>query len=110
MDVDEAGGHVASRGVDHPVGGGVRERPERGDAAVADPDVGPEPGIARAVEDPAAADEQVEVLGLLGGEGGGGRSEGTQDEGEGDEAVWESPGQRGVAHGGDGLVRGKGGS
>ena len=85
MDVDEPGGHVAARGVDLAVGGGPGQVPQRGDPPVDDTDVGAEPGVAGAVEDPPAAHDQVEVTGVLGGEGGGGGRKHEGDEGAGEQ-------------------------
>ena len=56
VDVDEPGRHVAAGGVDLAVGGGPGEVAQRDDSAVVDADVRVEPGIAGAVEDPAAQD------------------------------------------------------
>ena len=68
MDVDETGRNDAVGGVDRPNGlrlGDSADRADRTDSSAGNADVGAEPGIARAVEHPAATDQQVERPGRL---------------------------------------------
>src|SRR5512143_1800214 len=60
MDVDEPGGHDAAGRVDDRRGLGPGELPDGGDAAVADPDVGPRAGASQPVEDRAVTDDEIE--------------------------------------------------
>src|SRR6185369_1365785 len=60
VDVDEAGRDDLAAGVDHPAGRPRRARLERDEAAPVDADVGVAPGRAGAVDQVAAADQQVE--------------------------------------------------
>ena len=59
VDVDDARRDHQAVGVDHLVGRLAREPADGGDAPVADRDVGDLPGQAGAVDDEAAADQQV---------------------------------------------------
>ena len=76
--VDEAGDNVLAGRVDDAGGGGAGEPADGDDLVVRDADIGGVGGAAGTVEDLAAADEEVEVLGGGGGgeEGGEGREEG----------------------------------
>ena len=60
MGVHEAGGHDFVGGVDLLASLGAGEPAHGADAVALDADVGPEPGIATAVHDPAARDEEIE--------------------------------------------------
>ena len=74
--VDEAGRHDASAGLDRLACRVAGEIADRGDAAADDADIGVEAGRARAVDDGAAADEEVEGRVRVGHDGircGGGR-------------------------------------
>ena len=68
MDVDESRGYIAPGCIDHPFGAGPGQVTQSDDPPPSHTDVGAEPRIAGSVEDPSAADEQVEVFDLLGGE------------------------------------------
>ena len=68
MDVDESRGYIAPGCIDHPFGAGPGQVTQSDDSPPTHTDVGAEPWIAGSVEDPSAANEHVEVLGLLGGE------------------------------------------
>jgi hypothetical protein len=59
--VDEARSHVEARRVDHLVGIGRVELPDRGDDPALDPDVGPHTRSALSVEDGAAFDDGREL-------------------------------------------------
>ena len=60
--IDGAWRHDPARGVDSMLGGMCRKIADRGDATASDSDIGPEALTARAVDDRAAADEQIEGL------------------------------------------------
>jgi hypothetical protein len=63
--VDEAGRDDLARGVDLAVGAGGRKRADAGDPAARHRDVGGVAGRARAVDDGAVPDEEIEPLGHL---------------------------------------------
>ena len=66
--IDEPGRHHQPPGVEDAVRGRVRQVADARDAVAAHRDVGAQPRIARAVDHPSAADEQVEPFRVLGGE------------------------------------------
>ena len=59
VDVDEARADDATADVDDAPGLGSVELPDRGDPPVLDGHIGPEPGLAGAVDDPAVHEEEV---------------------------------------------------
>ena len=63
--VDEAGADEQPVGIDHSGRGLGRKSSDRSDTAAGDADVGGEPRIAGPVDDPAAANQQVEHRALL---------------------------------------------
>ena len=63
VDVDKAGGDDHAVGVETAGGGGFREIAEGGDGVAFDADVAVKPGVARAVDNAAAGDHDVKLLG-----------------------------------------------
>ena len=66
VDVDESRRDVAIAGIDHRPGGGATERSHGANAIARDPDVGPIPRIAGAIEHAPVANQDVKLLGRLG--------------------------------------------
>ena len=62
VQVEEAGGDDRAGGVELGLAVGREARADLGDAAVADPDVGGDAGRAGAVDDGAAADEEITCM------------------------------------------------
>ncbi len=60
--VDEAGGNGEARGIDRALGGGSRKRTQGDDPVAADADIAQERGIAGAVDQAPAANQQIEIL------------------------------------------------
>lgn len=72
MDIDDPGHHEESVDVDFPPGGVFAETAYRNDTSVVDRHVGSHPRVARPVEYPPPAEDDV-VFGLLGSDCGRGR-------------------------------------
>ena len=65
MHIDKPGDDIPARGIDDGRGINARKIADLEDPIAPDTDVGTKPGVARAVDDPAATDDDV-VVGLLG--------------------------------------------